>query len=154
MLSFAKKIVMNKIYTLLLMSLALSFVVFWKSYKKKEKEPFCVTYHVAVHTLPVRRIVITYTDEKGLEQETFTGKRWEKKVCLSPDGIASLRIDEIFDSKDYYPGYNTFEEEMHDSIAKDFIMKPLSIWIEHQKKTVLNAGDRHLRVSLLASEID
>lgn len=48
-LYFAKRIVMNKIYTLLLMALALSLLVFWKSYEKKETEPFCVTYHVAVH---------------------------------------------------------------------------------------------------------
>lgn len=145
---------MNKIYTLLLMALALSLLVFWKSYEKKETEPFCVTYHVAVHRLFARRIVVTYTNEKGLVQEMFVGKSWEKSVCLSPDEIASLRIDEIIDPKDDYLGYYAFEEEIHDSIAKDFTTKPLSIWIEHQKKTILSAGDEHLRVSLLASEID
>lgn len=145
---------MNKIYTLLLMALALSLLVFWKSYEKKETEPFCVTYHVAVHRLFARRIVVTYTNEKGLVQEMFVGKSWEKSVCLSPDEIASLRIDEIIDPKDDYLGYYAFEEEIHDSIAKDFTTKPLSIWIEHQKKTILSAGDGHLRVSLLASEID
>lgn len=78
MLSFVKRIVMNKIYTLLLMALALSLLVFWKSYEKKEKDPFCVTYHVAVHRLFARRIVVTYTNEKGLVQEMFVGKSWEK----------------------------------------------------------------------------
>lgn len=145
---------MNKIYTLLLMALTLSLLVFWKSYEKKEREPFCVTYHVAVHRMLARRMVVTYTDEKGLAQETFTGKRWEKKVCLSPDEIASLRIDEIINPKDPYPGYYAFEQEIQDTIAYDFTMKPLSIWIEHQKKTILSAGNRHLQVSLLASEID
>lgn len=145
---------MNKIYTLLLMALTLSLLVFWMSYEKKEKDPFCVTYHVAVHRLFARRIVVTYTNEKGLVQEMFVGKSWEKSVCLSPDEIASLRIDEIIDPKDDYLGYYAFEEEIHDSIAKDFTMKPFSIWIEHQKKTILSAGDGHLRVSLLASEID
>lgn len=145
---------MNKIYTLLLMALALSLLVFWKSYEKKEKELFCVTYHVAVHTLLARRMAVTYTDEKGLAQETFAGKRWEKSVCLSPDEIASLRIDEIIDSQDDYPTYYAFEEEIHDSTAKDFTIKPLSIWIEHQKKIILSAGNRHLQISLLASELD
>ncbi|MFR8355544.1 MAG: hypothetical protein ACLVEJ_07725 [Parabacteroides sp.] len=88
---------MNKIYTLLLMALALSLLVFWTSKEKREKEPFCIIYHVAVHTLSARKLIITYTNTNGLVQETFTGKKWEKKVCLSPDEIASLRIDEITD---------------------------------------------------------
>ncbi|MFV0584667.1 MAG: hypothetical protein ACK5N4_21840 [Parabacteroides gordonii] len=142
---------MNKIYTLLLMALALSLLALWKSYEKKEKEPFCVTYHVAVHTPSPRNILVTYTDTRGLVQETFVGKRWEKRVCLSPDEIASLRIDELSEAENHY--YPDYEEELHDPIAKDFAMKPLSIWIEHDKKTILSAGNRHLQVSLLTSEI-
>lgn len=151
MLNFAQRVVMNKIYTLLLMALALSLLVFWKSHEKKEKEPFCVTYHVAVHTSSARKIVVTYTDEKGLKQETFIGKIWEKKVSLSPDEIASLRIDEIFKTGEDYSHY--YEEELQDSITKDFIIKPFSIWIEHNEKIVLSAGYKSLHVSLLASEI-
>lgn len=144
---------MNKIYTLLLMALALSLLAFWNNHEKKEKEPFCVTYHVAVHT-PARRIIVTYTDDKGLQQETFVGKRWEKKVCLSPDEIASLRIDEITEpGKDYHSNFHE-TEEIYEPIERDFIIHPLSIWIKHQKKTILSAGAKCLQVSLLASEID
>ena len=96
MLPFAQRVVMNKIYTLLLMALALSLLTLWKSYEKKEKEPFCVTYHVAVHDT----------------------------------------------------------EERHEPIDRDYIIHPLSIWIEHPKKTILSAGDKCLQVALLASEID
>ena len=152
--NFAQRVVMNKIYTLLLMALTLSLLVFWKSYEKKEREPFCVTYHVAVHTLLPRKIVVTYTDDKGLEQETFVGKRWEQKVCLSPDEIASLRIDEIAEPGKDYRSYFHETEKTHEPIDKDFIIHPLSIWIEHPKKTILRAGNKCLQVSLLASEID
>ncbi len=154
MLTFAQRVVMNKIYTLLLMALALSLLTLWKSYEKKEKEPFCVTYHVAVHALLPRKIVVTYTDDKGLEQETFVGKRWKKKVCLSPDEIASLRIDEITEPEKDYSTYFHDTEERHEPIDRDYIIHPLSIWIEHPKKTILSAGDKCLQVSLLASEID
>lgn len=43
---------------------------------------------------------------------------------------------------------------IRDSIAKNFTMHPLSIWIEHERKTVLSAGYKHLQVSLLKSEIE
>lgn len=145
---------MNKIYTLLLMALALSLLVFWTSKKKREKEPFCIIYHVAVHTLSARKLIITYTNTNGLVQETFTGKKWEKKVCLSPDEIASLRIDEITDPGKEYQSCLPEQEELQDPMARDFAIKPLSIWIEHEKKTVLNAGYNHLQISLLTSEID
>ena len=108
---------MNKIYTLLLMALALSLLVFWTSKEKREKEPFCIIYHVAVHTLSARKLIIT---DPGKEYQS----------CL-PE-----------------------QEELQDPMARDFAIKPLSIWIEHEKKTVLNAGYNHLQISLLTSEID
>ena len=43
---------------------------------------------------------------------------------------------------------------IRDSIAKNFTMHPLSIWIEHERKTILSAGYKHLQVSLLKSEIE
>ena len=77
-----------------------------------------------------------------------------KKVCLSPDEIASLRIDEITDPGKEYQSCLPEQEELQDPMARDFAIKPLSIWIEHEKKTVLNAGYNHLQISLLTSEID
>lgn len=152
MLYFVERVVMNKIYTLLIMSLTISLLVLWNNRVKKEKEPFCVTYHVSVHTPSSRKILVTYTDTQGLVQDLFVGKRWEKKVCLSPYEIASLRIDEIFDGENNYNC--SYEEEIHDPIAREFTIKPLSIWIEHNKKTVLSAGDKKLQISLLASEVN
>lgn len=149
MLSFAKKIKMNKIYTLLLMALALSLVVFWTNSRKKDKEPFCVIYHVSRHTLSSNKILVIYADSKGLAQETFTGKNWSKKVCLPPDGIASLSADGIIDINNH-PFYDS---EPQDPNTQDIAIKPLSIWIEHEKKVVLKAGENHLRVSLLPSEV-
>lgn len=112
-----------------------------------------MTYHVYTHTI-THKIILTYTDAKGLTQEIFVGKRWKKSVCLPPGQIASLRIDEIIDPEKDYRIYMYQQQELHDSIGKEFVTKPLSIWIEHEKKIVLNAGYRSLQVSLLASEIN
>lgn len=150
MLSFAKKIMMNKIYALLFMALALSLLVFWNNSRKKGDEPFCVTYHVSRHTLSSYKILVTYTDSSGLVQETFTSKSWSKKVCLPRDGIASLSAEGIFEIKDF----QWYNPESQNPNSKEFEIKPLSIWIEHEKKVVLNAGENHLRVSLLPSEVN
>lgn len=152
MLYFAKRVVMNKIYIPLFLALVLSLLVLWKSHEK-EKEPFCVTYHVSTHTLSEHKLIITYTDAQGIVQETFIGQRWNKRVSLPSEGIASLRIDEIFN-----PDTNLYhsmpqEQEMYDPIVKEFTMHPFSIWIEHEKKVVLATGDNSLHVSLLPSEI-
>lgn len=150
MLSFAKRIVMNKIYISLFMALALSLFALWKSNEQKEKEPFCVTYHVAIHTISLHKTLITYTDSQGLVQEIFKDRHWSKTVSLPPDGIASLYVEELIEAGEI--PYSIIEPQ--DSVSKELGNKPISIWIEHEKKIVLNAGGGQLRVSLLPSEVN
>lgn len=145
---------MNKIYVLLVMALTIALLVLWKTNEETEKEPFWVTYHVATHTQYDHRMIVTYTDAKGVSVEVITDTSWDKMVCLPSDGIASLRIDEIPEPRYDIHLYMYQKLQIHDSIAKNFTMHPLSIWIEHERKTVLSAGYKHLQVSLLKSEID
>ncbi len=105
---------MNKIYTLLLMALALSLLVFWTS-KEKKKNRFVLFYHVAVHTLSARKLIITYTNTNGLVQETFTGKNGKESFAYPPDEIASLRIDEITDPGKEYQSCLPEQEELQDN---------------------------------------
>lgn len=143
---------MNKIYIPLFLALVLSLFILWKN-NRKEKKTFCVTYHVSTHTLYTHKLIITYTNSLGITQETFIGQKWNKKVCLPSEGIASLQINEIFDPdiNSYHSMYQ--EQEIQDSIAKEFTKHPLSICIEHEKKIIFAAGDNTLKLSLLYSEI-
>lgn len=143
---------LDKIYKLLLMglgmALAISLAVYWKTGRKEESKPFCVTYHLVQHTISCHELLITYNDSNGLVQETFKDRRWSKKVCLPPDGIASLSANELTSPGNLLP----YDLQKPDPAEGDFEIKPVSIWIEHEKKKVLTAGYSHLRVSLLASE--
>lgn len=146
MLNFAKKEVMlNKIYKLLIMALG----VYWKTGRKEDKKPFCVTYHVAQHSIICHEIIITYNDSCGIVQETLKDRSWSKKVCLPPNGIATLSADERIGANHYLP----FDMQKPDPKYREFEIKPVSIRIEHEKKLKLTAGYSHLRVSLLPSEI-
>lgn len=143
---------LDKIFKLLLMglgmALAISLAVYWKTGRKEESKPFCVTYHLVQHTISCHELLITYNDSNGLVQETFKDRRWSKKVCLPPDGIASLSANELIGVGNFLP----YDLQKPDTTEGDFEIKPVSIWIEHEKKRILTAGYSHLRVSLLASE--
>lgn len=143
---------LDKIYKLLLMglgmALAISLSIYWKTGRKEESKSFCVTYHAAQHTTSYHEILITYNDSNGIVQETFKDRRWSKKVCLPPNGIASMSADELTEAGNFLP----YDLQKPDTAEGDFETKPVSIWIEHEKKKVLTAGYSHLRVSLLASE--
>lgn len=145
---------LNKIHILLIMglvmALAISLLVFWKTRRKEERKPFCVTYHVAQHTISCHEIIITYNDSNRIVQETLKDRSWSKKVCLPPNGIATLSADELIGVSNYLP----FDMLEPDPKYKEFEIKPVSIWIEHEKKVVLTAGYSHLRVSLLPSEVN
>lgn len=136
---------MNNVNTLLAMAFALSVFIFCMTIIKKKKEPFCVTYHVSVHALRYCKLLIIYNDSTGLVEDTCSGGSWEKKVCLHPYEIASLCVKEKPDPEHYFQLDN--EEEI-DPAAKAWLTKPVSIWIEHEKKVTLTAGKGLMQISM------
>lgn len=115
----------------------------------KEEDAFCITYHVLVRDIYPHKLLISYNDAGKLVTFYCTEKKWSKQVCLSPNDIASLSVQDIFDP-DHPCAFtieNTTEEE-------EWLGKPIVGRIVHKKKEVLMAESSSLQVTLLLSETD
>ena len=116
----------------------------------KKKENFCVTYRVTISDIHPHKLLISYKTQDGLETFYHTGNKWEQEVCLGPDDIASLFVEDVF-SVTADLGLNGFQK-MPD--ARDWACQPLTAHIIYEKKTVRSSGERMTWVTLFRSEID
>lgn len=132
------------------MAFALSVFIFCMNITKKKKGPFCITYHVSVHSLRYCKLLVIYADSTGMVEDTCSGGSWEKKVCLPPYGTASLCVKEKPDPEHYF---QTDMDEDMDPAAKTWLAKPVSIWIEHERKVTLTAGKGLMKISMRSLDI-
>lgn len=117
---------------------------------QKRKEPFCITYKVLVRDGYPHTILISYNTPDGLEMFVCSEKEWTKEVCLYPDDIASLFVEDIFDPD----SASIFTEEEEAPEEREWEIPPISVQIIHEKKIILATGRKLIRASLLKSETE
>lgn len=142
---------MKKIYFILitvLMALVLSTL--YSCCGNNAAESLCVTYHVSIHSLHPRKLLISYKDATGLKTFYSTDRKWSKEVYLASDDVASLFVDDVFDPEN---GFYRQEEGCDDPAAKDWQGKPIVIRIVHEKKVLFKAGEGFLHVLLSLAKV-
>ncbi|MDR2036660.1 MAG: hypothetical protein LBQ60_01910 [Bacteroidales bacterium] len=126
--------------------LVLFVMVLLVSCSSKNEEPFCVTYEVLSNTVQPYRLTISYKDSSGyVVLDTAINKRWSKKICLSPNDIASLSVTTLQHYR--LRGKGMYHHSMFDERSRNVTGK-----IIHEKRTLSESG-KTILISLLPSEL-
>lgn len=114
----------------------------------RKEEPFCISYHVTINDSYPHKVLISYQDKDQIQTFYSIDKHWEKTVCLPPDKIASLFVEDIFDPEEgfFYLNPDTSSD------CRLMTEQPITISIIHKKKIVIHSGSGLQRISLTRNE--
>lgn len=133
---------MRLIFSLLLLALV-------SCSRLKKEDDFCVTYRVSFSDVQTHKLLISYNTADGLETLYHTGNWWEQEVCLGPDGMASLFVEDIFEVSDEFI-YQDIERLQE---PQECALEPLTVQIIYKNKIVRRSGEGLVWASLFQSDI-